>query len=152
MWSYGKRQCVMSVSRCLTYVTRLWRCCIRFLTLYPIHPKLTKHKEMWVLFAHAFDGVLWDTVVVYIFILYLRIVQQFLVPWGIIYMQRLNLFRKHLHKQAYIFEPMFNKLLKYSNIIIIIITEIILTPVIFLFIYIYIYIYSKCRLLTFDNI
>ncbi len=61
------------------------------------------------------------------FILYLRKVQQFLVPWGIIYMQRLNLFRKHLHKQAYIFEPMFNKLL---NVVIIIITEIFLTPVI----------------------
>ncbi len=80
---------------------------------------------MGVLFAHAFDGVLWDTVVVYIFILYLRKVQQFLVPWGIIYMQRLNLFRKHLHKQVYIFEPMFNKLLN-----VVIITEIILTTVI----------------------
>lgn len=132
VWSYEKRQCVWCQSLDVSPTCqRLWRCCIRFLTLYTIHPKLTEHEEMWVLFAHAhgamrligYYGILWWFI---FFILYLRKVHQFLIPWGIIYMQKLNLLWKHLHKRAHIFEPMFNKLLNVVRII----TEIILTPVI----------------------
>lgn len=127
VWGYGKRVETAFSVWCESLdvpptCQKLWRCCLRFLTLYAIHLKLTRHEELWVLFALAndslFDRVLWVTEVVYFFILYLRkvIVHQLLNLWGIMYSTCKNVFvLENLHMWVHIFEPVFSKLLNYTN-------------------------------------